>query len=374
MKVLFDHQIFQLQKAGGISKSYCEIFKRFQSSLSIEISVKRSDNIYLQDLSNFSGIMIHQKPHSGDFSCIHSFIEAHPRIIKSINTLSSIHLLTKKDYDVFQPTYFDPYFLPFLGTKPFVLTIHDLIPELYPQFFSDNDPQMVGRKKLIEKANAIVAVSNNTKNDIISYYGIPSNKINVIYHGGPEPHIIDVYRHSSSSPVILFVGSRGGYKNFMKLLPAFKKILLDYPYAVLECIGGGDFTPEEINMIAHYGLENSIKKVSATEQELEMHYSKASMLVYPTEYEGFGMPILEAFAYGCPVITSTGGSLTEVGGKAALYFSGNEEDLYNKMCYVLNLSNQELSEIKKRGLEQLNHFSWENSAKSYTELYRSLIS
>ena len=95
----------------------------------------------------------------------------------------TIEELQKGEYDIFHPTFFDDYFLPYLKGKPFVLTIHDMIPELYPLFFRPDDIHIILKRKLAPLAKAIIAVSENTKQDIVRILGIPEEKIHVVYHG-----------------------------------------------------------------------------------------------------------------------------------------------------------------------------------------------
>lgn len=193
MKILFDHQIFTIQSYGGISRYFTQIILNLPNDWSYEIPVRYSDNEYLRKLSLISGhrkayLAIDQLVPELDLtkkSILARFIRKINRVkyIESYNFNKNltIKLLKKQDFDVFHPTYYDDYFLDFLGNKPFVLTIHDMIHELYPEMF--NDQRITAKKAILaKKANHIIAVSENTKKDIVEILGIPDRKITVIHH------------------------------------------------------------------------------------------------------------------------------------------------------------------------------------------------
>ena len=178
-KVLYDYQIFDWQKYGGISRCFIELYKHMPDSCKATIAVHESENVYARELEWIKPIG-YQYNH---FICNrHFFGKGHLHLwldkvkrhkyYPNYNKNYSMDLLKKGDYDVFHPTYYDDYFLPYLNGKPFVLTIHDMIPEQYPQFFSADNFQIVMKRKLATLASVIVAVSENTKRDIIFTFHI----------------------------------------------------------------------------------------------------------------------------------------------------------------------------------------------------------
>ena len=374
MRVLFDYQAFQAQRIGGVSKSFCEILRHLPGHVKWEIGISQSDNVYLQELlPDIEPVR---------FSYGKGFFRGKDRMLtlldrlglirtaESLNKEAALKALGKGDFDVFHPTYFDPYFLQRLRDKPFVLTIHDLIPERFPEYFSRNDIQIRGRKALIEHADAIVAVSENTKKDIMEIYGVPAERISVAYHGGPEPRATDSAT-SPHKPYFLFVGSRGKYKNFSALLKGFSEFCEKNRDVDLICTGH-PFSADESSDFARLGLEHRILHRNASEEEMVKLYNGAIALVYPSRYEGFGMPVLEAFAYHCPVLLGTGSSLPEVGGDVAIYLDPSFDDMAEKLEYFTSMSRAERDRLIKKGLCRLKEFSWEKAAEKYTEIYSAI--
>ena len=373
MKILLDPQIFNMQTYGGISRYYTEIFSRLnkRKNISIILPIHNTNNVYVAN----SGLLLTEK-----------------KLITSlIKTLNSVGISTRSlnkrisekqvknpiedaNFDLFIPTYYDPYFLDIIGKKPYVLTVYDMIHELFPQYFID-DPMDISenKKSLIEKATKIIAVSKNTKKDIIKIYPhIDESIIEVIYHGNSiqvnENTVVDL-----PDNYILFVGSRDNYKNFYFLVEAIKDLLISDPTLILICAGGGKFKDEEIKFISDLGLRNKIEQRYFEENELGIFYKNAKCFVFPSKYEGFGIPVLESMACGCPVVLSECSSFPEVAGDAGIYFDlESKEDLKYKIETVLNNENFRNSHIVM-GLEQVKKFSWETAAMKCLELYKKTI-
>lgn len=175
IRVLYDYQTFHAQRFGGISRYFCEIAGHAcHTTPEIAIGVSMNQYIRHSDIKGHTPIpMRPYKIMSGWF--------------RDINRKASIKAISKGDFDLFHPTYYDPYFLEALQDKPFVLTIHDMTHERFPQYFP-NDPTPSYKKLLAAKAKRIIAISECTKRDIMEYLNVPEEKIDVIYHGlDPQP-------------------------------------------------------------------------------------------------------------------------------------------------------------------------------------------
>ena len=383
MKVLFDHQIFLEQTTGGISKSFCEFIRHLpENGIDWELSVAQSNNIYLKDILGLTSLPPIKrsyrlvKPILGSnelgarwFTLLDKLRIA--RTAESLNKEKTQNALGKGDFDVFHPTYFNPYFLDQLGGKPFVLTVHDLIPESFPEFFRPSDVQIQGRRRLLDKASAIVTVSENTKRDLVNIYQVQEDRITVIYHGGPalcEAGCAIEKDH----PYFLFVGGRSGYKNFARFIKAFAVFSQSHPEARAICTGR-PFSQKELSELGSLSLLDKVQAVRVNETELNDLYRKALALIYPSQYEGFGMPILEAFANRCPVLTYPSSSLPEVGGDVAYYLEKDYRDFVEKLEFLYSLSDDDRAAVTEKGAERLSQFSWEKSARQYAEVYRSLL-
>jgi glycosyltransferase involved in cell wall biosynthesis len=285
--------------------------------------------------------------------------------------------LIKQDFDIFHPTYYDPYFLNYIGEKPFVLTIHDMIHEIFPEFYSLNEEIIVWKRTLAERASKIIAISENTKKDIINILGINPSKIKVIYLGtsllanDDQQNVYNIVALPEN--YILFVGSRKLYKNFYFFLESIVPILKRIRDLHVVCAGGGSFSTEEIRFIKNLNIEDRVVQYTVGDKLLEFLYKKSSCFVFPSVYEGFGLPVLEAFACGCPVALSCSSSLPEIGGKAAVYFDPKDAVGMREVIEKIICDNNLKDNLKSKGFEQLKKFSWKKTAQETESLYKELI-
>lgn len=248
-----------------------------------------------------------------------------------------------------------------------VTTIHDLIVYKYPE---TSHPYIVAAQKRrlgwVEKeCDGIIAVSESTKNDITKLLNIPPEKITVVYEAtnmkkGPV--------RKQGKPYILAVGTQEPRKNIGRLIQAFQKIKnKDIDLVIVGKYGWGPSTSlrvknEKVKLLGYVPNE-----------ELAGLYTNATVFVYPSLYEGFGIPVLEAFNCDCPVVTSNISSLPEVGGRAAVYVDPlNVDDIAEKIDFVLSLSSSRRTEIIKAGRDQASKFSWEKAAAETKKIYEEL--
>ena len=376
MKILYDHQAFAMQKYGGVSRCFVELYKNLPIGVDPCIALYKSDNVYVKDIMNMRpqetvfDRIINKINFKGKWrvQLMHKqFRENRPD--KNIN--HSINMLKKGEYDIFHPTFFNDYFLPYLNGNPFVLTIHDMTPELYPQYFSD-DFQIVMKRKLASLANAIIAVSENTKLDIIRILGIPDNKVHVVYHGCSLP-TLQVSQPPFNYPYILFIGDRRGYKNFIPFVNQLLPVLKQHEGLHVVCTGH-PFNSNEIRMFKELGVSGLFVNYWAkSDADLYALYHFAECFVYPSEYEGFGIPILEAYKADCPVLLNRASCFPEIAKDAAIYFDINStNDLSKELGMVLSMNSNTKEEILSRQRARLTDFSWKKSAELMTQIYKSL--
>lgn len=398
MKVLYDHQAFQMQYFGGVSKCFCELISHLPSGIDAHISIVQSDNSHLWE----SGLVPHLQHVTMDHKQWNArypgrlsdilYLAANKFLplptADSLNRRATRHALQMQDFDVFHPTYFKPDFLKHLGRKPFVVTVHDMMPELFPQYYGSNYSDLSWKKTLVHKADAIVAVSQNTKQDLIRILGVDEKKVHVIYHGGPEvcsqPSCaensssmqIDGLSICSSSRYFLYVGQRIFYKNFDRLLQSFgqAKDTASLRDVKLVCTGNA-FTSDEQQLITRYGLSDRVLHCHPTDQQMQALYRGALAFVYPSAYEGFGMPILEAYANGCPCVLHRASCFPEVAADAAYYFTFDDgaDELSALLQHVAELPEAERQAMIDRGYARLQHFSWQSSAEQLVKVYESVI-
>lgn len=385
MKILYDHQIFTFQNYGGISRYFCELMDQFSKDPDIEqtLALHYSHN---ENLCNCHSLYQYWSSRS-KFLCDTQIFPVirkvtHVDVLNRlrINQRESVRLLREQDFDVFHPTYYDPYFLQYLQQKPFILTVYDMIHELYPDYFSPNDPTKIRKKELIERAEAIIAISESTKNDIIKFTNVDSDRISVVYLGNPFEYLDQSHQVKNNfehpileKPYILFVGNRNGYKNFIFFIKSVAKLLKKDENLRIYCAGGGPFTPHELKILAELNIFSKVRFVKTNDLIMKHLYENAQAFIFPSLYEGFGLPILEAFSCGCPALLSNSSSLSEVGADAACYFDPNDpESLIQSIETVLSDDHYREKLIRK-GFERLKLFSWENTAHGTKKVYDNLL-
>lgn len=367
MKVVYDHQIFSFQRVGGASRYFQEIITRLGSEAGFEgfLPFRLSDNRHLAYCPGFRpSAILGNSPFWG-----------RGRLLASLNRVtSSINLLAGK-YDLLHPTYYHPYFLRLLRGKPFVLTVYDMIHELFPEQFLNGGDIRPWKKLLVDKAAAIIAISDQTKEDIVRLYHVPDRKIHVI-------HLCDSFSgikaaasggEAASMPFFLFVGRREGYKNFSFLIRALAPLIRGPHTARLVCVGGGAFSDTEAGWLSGLGIENQVAQMEATDAELASLYSRAVAFIFPSMYEGFGIPILEAFRCGCPVLLSRASCFPDIAGDAGLYFdpesAGDLESAARKI-----LDDASLREgLVLKGRNRLGSYSWEKAVRQTMQVYETVL-
>lgn len=371
MKIFFDHQTFSLQNYGGISRYYVELIKGLNKLELTEahLSLLYSENVYLPAIS----FKTHSLPQN---IALLWRLSAQYRI----NKLYSEYEIKKTQFDIFHATYYDPYFVKSVVGKPIVVTFLDMIHERYAREFADlaADKKITKRKKAIaEAATSIIAISESTKRDIVELLDVPEEKIKVIHLGSSISRLSPVATACdtgipSIEPYLLYVGNRENYKNFKWFMKSVAPLLRKFGLKTI-CAGGGPFTPSEIKLIDDLGLINKVLQQPITDILLEQLYRNAVAFVFPSLYEGFGLPVLEAFACDCPCIVSNVSSLPEVAGNAALYIEPNRPESLQYAVERVFHDNAVRYELIKRGREQLSRFSWINAVDQTHTLYKSII-
>lgn len=380
MKVLYDGQAFEGGRFNGVSKSFCELITHLPEDVEYKVALKRSNNQYVRDYHLVSDVQYAEDTVENFWGgmkipgrrTIYNIFQKLPFINSSYNLNRGIVIkeIKERKFDVFHPTLFDAYFLPYIKDIPFVLTIHDMIHEIFTQqIWNDNEEKY--KRKLAERADAIIAISQNTKKDILRFLNVPEEKIHVIYHGYSQG-ISPKKESLISEPYFLYVGGRFGYKNFSWFLKQFEK--LSMPDIKLVC-AGAPFTQTERMLISELGLQKQLICITPSDSELLTLYRDAIAFVYPSKYEGFGLPILEAFSQQCPVLLSNASCFPEIAGDAAIYFdeTNEESDCVEKLRYLVEMDTATRMNLVERGRERLKNFSWESSAFQLSEVYSSII-
>lgn len=358
--ILYDSQMFDLQKFGGISRYFCEIIPRLH--LDYTISVRYTENYYLS----------HSKLSKYYLPIPHFFFKKYSELLYRQNHKLTKKLLEQPTPYIFHPTYYDPYFLNHIGSHPYVITVHDMIYELFPHYFPDSEEIIAAKKEIITKATRIIAISENTKKDIIKLLNINPQKIDVIYHGTNMQAIGQQNKLYLPEKYILFVGDRVTYKNFLNLLRAFSSISQTNPHLFLICTGK-PLERNELQLMEELKVRDKVVQMSVNDQLLCELYRRALVFVYPSLYEGFGIPILEAFACQCPIALSQASCFPEIAEKAAAYFDPySVESIANTLLQVIK-DKETRTQLIAAGKKRLYLYSWDKAAQQTEEVYNKIM-
>lgn len=270
-------------------------------------------------------------------------------------------------------------YLPLNLRVPTVTTVLDVSYLHFSDLFKKKDLLMLKYwgKYSISTAKKIITISESTKNDIIKAYGVRSQKIEVVYPGIKAKKSVSMTdkelkeKYKIDGDFILFVGTLQPRKNIERLVEAYSKLKTD---SKLVIVGKKGWQYEEIlTSPEKYNVKGKVKFLhEVTDEDLPAFYKSAEFFVLPSLYEGFGLPVLEAMQYSCPVITSKVSSLPEAGGDAALYVDPENVDDIKEKMQKLNDDKNLREELVKKGHEQIKKFSWEKSAKETLKVIESL--
>ena len=375
MRVLYDSSCFA-QEYGGVSRYYCEMIKRLPNDIEAIIPLKSTINRYLQQ-APFEMPKMRYSVHDFVRGCLggryipgvsHLYgvlSNILPQKFPSGEKANSLELksaVNAGEFDVYHvtgPNYYNPLWRKV--RKPVVVTVHDLIFDKIVR-----DRRVVrGRRNLLAAAKAIIAISEYTKSEIISCYGVDEEKVRVVYHG---PTFTGT-RKSFDGGYILHVGGRTGYKNWKWFVKAIAPLMRDLGLRLI-CTGSEFSVAERSWLVEHRVLDLSTSRFV---EDLEMPdlYAHASAMVFPSECEGFGLPILDAWTFGCPVVLSHASCFPEIARDAAAYFElDDDEGLRQAIRSVLG-ENRHL--FADKGFAELPRFSWERCAEETADVYRSVV-
>lgn len=352
MKILYTYQGI-MQKVGGVSRYFFENIMRIQEQHEIEICTRYLSNEYFKQIITRPTFTYRGFQH-----------------IRIQILLEQIHLILKLirgGYDVVHLTGFETLAFHFTH-KPIVITVHDMIAELYYK----SRKRKARNRKAILRADAIICVSLNTRQDLLRLYPeVNKSKIHVIYHGYTPAKVN--YRPVVKYKYILYVGSRyGEYKNFSFFIQAIAPLLKTRDLKLV-CTGER-FSQTEKKLIKSLNItDRAISFGFATDEELACLYHYAECFTYPSLYEGFGIPILEAFSHECPACISNSSCFPEVGSNAVAYFDPKNEYSIRQVISKVIKDRKYRQSLIERGTERIKFFSWDIAAEQTIKIYESVV-
>jgi len=363
--VVYDYQTFTLQRFGGISRYVCEVAARVHRAPGFRARIVAP--IHFNEYLSASAVP----------SFALNLHLSHPRLEplnrRVCRTLSPWAIRAARPSLVHR-TYFRSTFAP--ASVPGVVTVYDMIHEVFPEHFSPADPTSRCKRESVERADLVLCISHSTADDLVRLFDVPRHKIRVTHLG-----FSDVFARQATSaasppprPYLLYVGHRGGYKNFEAALRAYARSARLRDEFDFLFFGGFPIQRDEAALIDALGVRaGAVRRLSGSDEDLANAYRHAHVFVYPSKYEGFGIPPLEAMASGCPVACSNSSSIPEVVGSAAELFDPDDIAAIEHALLRLCFDNTLRAELIAAGTQRIGLFSWDRCGQATLEAYQALL-
>ncbi len=361
MKITFNNTIFYQQKRGGISRYITCLANEFiKLNQNINIIAPIHKNQFLKQFSKkyYSGIYISNFP-----------------LISVIDKLSNFIVnrqLKKNNPQIIHDTYYSKDICkPNISKK--IITVHDLIHEKYEKLYKNSEELIDLKRKAFKDCDHFICVSENTKKDLLNFYNIDERKVSVIYHG--SEHLKNLKLESEKPfdfPYLLYVGNRSKYKNFDKFLEIYSSSNKINKNFNLICFGGNKANSKEIDQVKKLNIEKNIIFINGSDYYLKNIYLNARAFIFPSAYEGFGLPLIESMSLNCPVFCSNKSSFPEICEDAAIFFDPDDKEDFKFKLENYLFDDEKLRDLKNKGLNHSEKFNWQLTAKKTLNLYKKL--
>ncbi len=375
MKLTVDGLIFEYQNIGGVSRIFEETLPRMcdlDTGLSIRLlanpPLKRRPPVH-PSIRRVAALPI-------DYAMRPRRIWGPARLYA--RALASRSRLGLGSGEIWQSTY---YTTPLSWRGSEVLLVYDMIHEYFPQFFSHSwDEHFRGQKRrCVFSADRVVCISQTTKADLLRFYDLPETRVRVVHVGVGEAFFLDrrlgasdlAAADTASRPFLLFVGGRSLYKNFRFMLAGYAAWNGNKDVDLV--VVGPPWTRGEAELLRDLGVFQKVRlQNQVSDTELALLYGRAEAFVYPSLYEGFGIPLIEAMAAGCPVVASRIPSTHEVASDCALQFDPRSvEELIDSIETAVAQGRN--ADRTRKGIERARSFTWARTAAGMLDVYRELV-
>lgn len=361
-KVLFSHDIFSLQRYGGVSRLVVQLhMSLIAAGVESRVFGGLHVNRYLDDVRAVMGRRV-ARPAQPAFR----------HMVRLLNVVAEEQVLRSWKPAAYHVTYYSrrrPRY-----RVPVVITVYDMIHELFPEQFPPQDATSAHKRWWVDVASLVFVPSEQTRSDLVRLWPSCADKVVVLRPGVMPVESEPDEMSNGYGDYLLFVGDRRSpYKNFSRFLAAVARSEHGRQ-CQLVCFGGGEFSDDERCALAALGLLEQTYAVSGPDAVLASLYRHAKALVYPSVYEGFGFPLLEAMSLGCPVVCSAAGPMPEVVGTTALFFDPQDVDSMATSIDRILHDSELAASLRGAGPVRVQAFDWRlagREARSYYELLES---
>ncbi len=366
MRIAFDYQIFGRQEYGGVSRYFFELARHLSMSPENQVAIAAPVyvNAYIRDCPQSVNLIGRRVPRWRNTG----------RVIRALNSVLVASAWKHLRPEIVHETYYSskrsgP------SSAATVLTVFDMVHEKFPMSSSAFDTSAREKAAAVARVDHIVCISENTRKDLIDILNVAPEKTSVVYLGAELSQVQETAVSGPKQAYLLYVGQRHGYKNFATLLKAYGESRWLAREFSLVCFGGGGFSHEELRLADALKVPRArLVHRSGDDAKLAELYAGATAFIYPSLYEGFGIPPLEAMSMGCPVVCSNTSSLPEVVGDAAETFDPQDVEQMRLAIEHVVGSPTFAGILIERGRERAKRFSWQNCADQTLAVYHQTLS
>lgn len=364
LSIVYDYQAFANQRAGGVSRYFYELIRHSLQleGVSVRVLAGCHRNLYLREAPAAWRHMVTGIP-------LPDHVPVHPAV-SALNRVFFACARRAIRPDLYHLTYFN-WLQPHWNVRR-VVTVFDMTHEIFPAYHEHGrDPTACRKRYAVQHARGVICISEQTRRDLLERVNVPEDRVRVI-HLATDIDRVPSAPLSVTRPYFLYVGNRGRYKNFPAVLGALaaSRALDSFD---LQCFGGEPVSESERRQMEVMRLSGRVTFRTGPDQLLAALYRQAVALVYPSRYEGFGLPPLEAMKLGCPALVGRCGAVEEVVGEAGLYFDPLQPEEIRERMERVAADAALRRALAEKGFLRARLFDWMKCARETVDFYRVLM-